>query len=85
MGTATVLRDARSALISDEDVDAFAGHVARLLRSPELRAQLSQAGPQDARAWSTEGLMTQVVALYQRLAQERPLPRRGAQAAAQQG
>ena len=85
MGTATVLRDARSALISEEDVDDFAAHVTRLLRSPELRARLAQAGPQDARAWSTEGLMEQVVALYQRLAQARPAMRRNAQAAAQQG
>ncbi|MEH6420576.1 glycosyltransferase [Pseudomonas sp. CGJS7] len=72
MGTATVLRDARSAVISEEDVDAFAGHVAGVLRSPQLRAQLSAAGPIDARAWSTQGLMEQVVVLYQRLAQAPP-------------
>jgi glycosyltransferase involved in cell wall biosynthesis len=68
MGTATVLRDARSARISEEDVDAFAGHVARLLRSPDERVALSEAGPGDAQAWSTEGLMARVVALYARLA-----------------
>ena len=71
MGTATVLRGARSAVVSEENVEAFAGHVAEVLRSPQLRAQLSAAGPLDARAWSTEGLMEQVVALYQRLAQAR--------------
>lgn len=64
MGTATVLRDARSARISEEDVDAFAGHVAQLLRSPAERAALSTAGALDAQAWSTDGLMEQVVELY---------------------
>ncbi|MGO4259332.1 glycosyltransferase [Lysobacter sp. TAB13] len=72
MGTATVLRDAHSAVISEEDVEAFAGHVTRVLRSPQLRAQLSAAGPVDAGGWSTQGLMEQVVALYQRLAQAAP-------------
>lgn len=72
MGTATVLRDARSAVISEENVEAFAANVAKVLRSPDLRAQLSAAGPQDARGWSTQGLMEQVVALYQRLAQAPP-------------
>lgn len=67
MGTATVLRDARSALIGDEDVDAFAAKVARLLRSPEQRAALSAAGPEDAQAWSSEGLMETVAELYRQL------------------
>jgi glycosyltransferase involved in cell wall biosynthesis len=64
MGTATVLRDARSACVSTEDVDAFAAHVARLLHSPSERAALAAAGPIDALAWSTEGLMKRVVGLY---------------------
>lgn len=75
MGTATVLRGARSAVVSEDNVEAFAGHLATVLRSPQLRAQLSAAGPVDARAWSTEGLMEQVVALYRRLAQAKSLPR----------
>lgn len=68
MGTATVLRDAHGAQVSAEDVDAFAGHVARLLRSPAERAELSRLGPEDAKAWSTEGLMRRVVGLYGDLA-----------------
>jgi glycosyltransferase involved in cell wall biosynthesis len=68
MGTATVLRDAHSARVSEENVDAFAAHVAQLLRSPEERAALSKQGPQDAQAWSTDGLMQRVVELYARLA-----------------
>jgi 1,2-diacylglycerol 3-alpha-glucosyltransferase len=72
MGTATVLRDARSAVVSDEDVDAFAGHVADLLRDPSRRAALSAAGPLDARAWSAEGLMEKAVALYAQLSGQAP-------------
>lgn len=73
MGTATVLRDARCAVVSEEDVDAFARHVGALLRSPQRRARLSAAGPVDAQAWSSDGLMPQVVALYERLADIDPL------------
>ncbi len=68
MGTATVLREARSARISEENVDAFAAHVAQLLRSPVERAARANAGPLDAQAWSTDGLMQRVVDLYTRLA-----------------
>lgn len=72
MGTATVLRDARSARISGENVIEFAGHAAALLRSPAARAQLSAAGREDARAWSASTLMRKTVDLYERLAQPPP-------------
>lgn len=81
MGTATVLRDAHSAVISDEDVEAFASRVAGVLRSPELRAGLAAAGPVDAQAWSSEGLMQRVVALYRELAQSSAIVRGTAEAA----
>ncbi len=68
MGTATVLRDARSARISEENPDAFTAQVAQLLRSPSERAALAKQGPVDARAWGTDGLMQSVVDLYARLA-----------------
>ena len=68
MGTATVLERARSARISAENVDEFAGHVSQLLRSPEERRRLSAAGPVDAEAWSAPALMQRVVDLYHRLA-----------------
>jgi glycosyltransferase involved in cell wall biosynthesis len=72
MGTATVLRDARSARVSEEDETVFAGHVALLLDSAEDRRALAEAGPLDARAWSTEVLMGRAVELYASLL--RPLP-----------
>ena len=71
MGTATVLRDAHSALVAKEDVDDFAAAVSRVLSSPELRATLSAAGPADARQWSSDVLMAKVEALYASLAQGR--------------
>ena len=64
MGTATVLRDAASAIVSAEDVDAFAGHAAEVLRQPELRARLAQAGPNDAERWSAPALMHEAVGVY---------------------
>jgi len=67
MGTATVLKDAHSARVSAENVGAFAAHVAELLRSPALRAQLAAAGPEDAAAWSAPALMQRVVDLYMAL------------------
>lgn len=68
MGTATVLKDTRSARISEEDAAAFAGHVAALLRDPEQRRALSANGPVEARAWSTEVLMARAESLYASLA-----------------
>lgn len=64
MGTATVLRDARSAVVAPEDVAGFTTQVARVLRDPALRAQLSEAGPRDAAAWSNEAMMQRVLAVY---------------------
>ena len=67
MGTATVLAGAGSAVVSEEEVGAFADSVARVLRSAELRRALSDAGPRDARRWGTDVLMGQVVDLYRGL------------------
>jgi 1,2-diacylglycerol 3-alpha-glucosyltransferase len=67
MGTATVLRNAKSARISREDVREFAENVAVLLRSAQERKALAAAGPQDAAAWSAPVLMERVVRLYREL------------------
>ena len=67
MGTATVLKHTRCAIVSAEDVGEFASHVAGLLRSPADRKKLSQAGPEDALAWSAQALMGSVVKLYTHL------------------
>lgn len=67
MGTATVLRHAKSARISREDVKEFAENVAVLLRSAQERKALADAGPNDAAAWSAPVLMERVVQLYRDL------------------
>lgn len=64
MGTATVLRNARSAVTSEQDVDVFAAKLAVVLGKPELRATLSAAGPQDAYAWSMDALVPRILELY---------------------
>ena len=64
MGTATVLRGARSARVSEPVVGEFARNVATLLRSPAERRTLAVAGPRDAQAWSAPVLMERVVDLY---------------------
>jgi 1,2-diacylglycerol 3-alpha-glucosyltransferase len=76
MGTATVLRDTKSALIAEEDVGDFSSKVARLLRSPEERARLSAAGPVDAEKWGAASLMRKVFGTYERLAASRRDERR---------
>ena len=72
MGTATVLRGARSARVSAPDVGEFANHVAALLRSPAERRVLADAGPQDAQAWSAPVLMERVVDVYTNLCAAQP-------------
>jgi hypothetical protein len=67
MGTATVLRHAKSARISREDVREFTENVAVLLRSAQERNALADAGPHDAAAWSAPVLMERVVQLYRDL------------------
>jgi glycosyltransferase involved in cell wall biosynthesis len=67
MGTATVLRGARSARVSEPVVGEFARNVAELLRSPAARRRLAEAGPDDAQAWSAPALMERVVDLYTNL------------------
>ncbi len=81
LGTATVLRDARGALVSEEDPRIFSNHVAALLRSPALRATLASESLLDAQAWSADAWMARVVELYAQLAAQagaasKPVPRR---------
>ncbi len=72
MGTATVLRDARSAIICDEDVTDFSAGVDRVLSDCELRNAMSAAGPRNAEIWNCKPLMRQVSKLYGELAHDDP-------------
>jgi glycosyltransferase involved in cell wall biosynthesis len=82
MGTATVLAGTRSAQVSEESVDAFAGLVSALLRDAPRRAALSCAGPGDARAWSVDVLMDKAVQLYRDAGQLRRPGREESEASA---
>ncbi|MBF6025296.1 glycosyltransferase [Lysobacter niastensis] len=64
LGTATVLRGSHGAVTAPMDEAVFAGTVAQVLRDPQLRHSLAQAGPMDARAWSNDVLIGRVVDLY---------------------
>ena len=64
MGTATVLRGTRSTVTSEPDVERFAEHVARVLRQPQLRTALSEAGPADARRWDASVLTQRALDVY---------------------
>lgn len=68
MGSATVLAEARCARISNGQLDDFAGHAAHLLRNPDQRRALAEAGPVDARGWSAPALMQKALTLYRQLA-----------------
>ena len=68
MGTATVLKGARSARVSEIDAVTFADHVDALLQSQSERESLSAAGPRDANAWSAPVLMGNVLELYAQVA-----------------
>ena len=71
MGTASVLRHARGALVAPESVPEFAGAVQQLLRSPAERQRLSLLARDDAGAWSVPALMTRTERLYESLARAR--------------
>ncbi len=64
MGTATVLRGARSALIAPEDVPRFADCVAELLSHPQRRAEMAMQGPLDAQAWSVDAITVRLLEIY---------------------
>jgi 1,2-diacylglycerol 3-alpha-glucosyltransferase len=64
MGTTTVLRDAQSAVVSEENVETFARHVLHVLRDESLRMALAAAGPRDARSWSNNRLIQRALDVY---------------------
>ena len=65
LGTRDVLAAGDGALVSAEEVEAFAAHVLRLLDDPALRAELGEAGRAHARErWSAEACAARLAALY---------------------
>lgn len=78
MGTATVLRGARSACVATEDASRFADCVAGLLRDPERRAGMAAAGPIEACAWNADTMMVRLLAVYATAGSMRLAPEGGA-------
>ncbi len=65
MGTRDVLAEGCGAAIVSEDVQGFADVVARLLRSPELRARMSEDGREYVHKWSADAMARRLAAVYE--------------------
>lgn len=61
-------------LVPDQDAEAFAGAVVRLLGDPERREALRERGARQAGTWPTEDeTVAQVLSVYDELTRPRPL------------
>ena len=67
------LKDAKGAIVVEEEECAFAEAVLRVLRSRDLRAQLSAVAPGDAKAWSATGMAQRLLQFYASLVRGSPL------------
>jgi 1,2-diacylglycerol 3-alpha-glucosyltransferase len=70
MGTRDILGPARGALVAENDSGDFAEKVLRLLREPDLRAELSADARVYAETWSAPALAQRLLDLYRSLARE---------------
>lgn len=66
MGTREVLRDSEGCLIAQHDEHHFAEQCLRLLREPELRAQLATRARTYAQRWSAPVLAERMIDFYAR-------------------
>ncbi|WPL14053.1 MULTISPECIES: glycosyltransferase [Thiorhodovibrio] len=71
MGSAEVLRDGEGCLIAEEDEDAFARQVVRLLTNTELRATLGKRAVAYAKDWSAPAMARRMLAFYGRVIEAR--------------
>lgn len=67
MGTIDILGARRGALVPDDNPDAFAQALARLLRDPALRKQLAAEGRDYAGEWSDDRLAGKMADLYRKI------------------
>lgn len=77
LGTRSVLRDGHGAVVAPEDRQQFAAAVTRVLKSPQLRSELSASGRVYARTWSSSAMAARMREVYESLITHRP--RRAAQ------
>jgi glycosyltransferase involved in cell wall biosynthesis len=66
MGTKSILREGRGALIAPQDEDAFAVRVRQLLANPAQHRLLGQAAILYAREWSAASMAERMVDFYRR-------------------
>lgn len=64
LGTRSILKEERGALIVDEEVDAFAATTARVLKDQQLRATLARQGRTYAREWASLAMARRLTELY---------------------
>jgi len=64
MGTADVLKEARGAVVVDEDQTRFADACVRVLNDASLRQTLAAHGPSDARAFSADVMADRLLEFY---------------------
>jgi 1,2-diacylglycerol 3-alpha-glucosyltransferase len=67
LGTRSVLLPASGALVVPEERAAFAAAVLRVLRDPQLRAGMAQAGRSYARSWSSAAMAQRLAQIYAQL------------------
>jgi glycosyltransferase involved in cell wall biosynthesis len=84
LGTLSILKEGCGALIVPEEAEPFAAAAVRVLRDPQLRANLAQAGRRYAREWSSLVMARRLLELYRSITPVAPAraPRPGAAAAA---
>ena len=67
MGTADVLRNAKGAIKSVEEIETFAQHCASLLNDRNLRDTLAAQAPDDANEWSSRVMALRLTAIYENI------------------
>ncbi len=65
MGTRDVVGPGRGALVPQDNEADFAGHVVRLMRDPQLRADLAAEGRAYVREWHADTLARKLAATWQ--------------------
>ncbi len=67
LGTRSVLLPASGAVVVPEERAAFAAAVLQVLRDPQLRAAMAQAGRSYARSWSSAAMAQRLAQIYAQL------------------
>ena len=72
MGAADVMAQVEGGIVVRENIEEFSTAVARVMRDPELRAQLSAKARVDAERWSSRHFAERLVRLYGKVVDTEP-------------